>query len=115
MIPITKPIDQPTYPGNHAHITISPANDVMRGPTPAMVVMYGPAGMVGPIGATDHPYVGMDPSDPVTWVRAYAPGAGMMRFLNFDGAQPNQSQTSAIAPRIAPRWAKHKMRETWRP
>jgi hypothetical protein len=55
----------------------------------ALVPMYGPAGLVGPAGSTDHPYQGMDPSDPVTWTRPYNPQPGMISYLNLDGAQPN--------------------------
>jgi hypothetical protein len=115
LIPITKRVDLPTYPGDHPWVTMSRANNVLRGPTPAMVTMYGPAGLVGPVGATDKPYVGMDPSDPVTWVRGYAPGPGMMPMFNYDGAQPNQGQVVARAPRLAQRIGGHKMREMWRP
>ena len=32
-------------------------------------------------------YKGMDPSDPATYVRNWAPCEGMIAFLNFDGAQ----------------------------
>lgn len=32
-------------------------------------------------------YKGMDPSDPATYVRPWAPQQGMISFLNFDGAQ----------------------------
>lgn len=31
-------------------------------------------------------YKGMDPSDPATYVRAWAPSEGMIAYLNFDGA-----------------------------
>jgi hypothetical protein len=58
----------------------------------SLVPMYGPAGEVGPVGSTDHPYQGMDPSDPVTWVRPYNPQPGMISYLNFDGARPNEGQ-----------------------
>jgi hypothetical protein len=32
-------------------------------------------------------FKGMDPSDPATYVRAWAPQPGMIAYLNFDGAQ----------------------------
>ena len=32
-------------------------------------------------------YKGMDPSDPATYVRVWAPATGMIAYLNFDGAQ----------------------------
>lgn len=53
-----------------------------------------PLGAAGPVGAGDIPYVGLDPSDPVTWRRMYNPQPGMIAYLNFDGAQPNQTQTT---------------------
>lgn len=31
-------------------------------------------------------YMGMDPSNPLTYVRPWQPAAGMIAFLNFDGA-----------------------------
>ena len=67
---------------------------LQRGGSVQLAAMYGPSGLVGPVGSTDHPYVGMDPSDPVTWVRPYNPAPGMISYLNFDGAQPNQTQTT---------------------
>jgi hypothetical protein len=71
-----------------------------RGGSVQLTEMYGPAGLVGPVGSTDHPYVGMDPSDPVTWTRPYNPQPGMIAQLNFDGAYPNSGQViSGPAPR----------------
>lgn len=32
-------------------------------------------------------YKGMDPSDPLTYTRAWNPAPGMIAYLNFDGAQ----------------------------
>jgi len=32
-------------------------------------------------------FKGMDPSDPATYVRPWAPQPGMIAYLNFDGAQ----------------------------
>jgi len=32
------------------------------------------------------PFVGMDPSNPVTWIRPYNPQPGMITQLNFNGA-----------------------------
>jgi hypothetical protein len=45
-----------------------------------------PTSLAGPV------YKGMDPSDPLTYVRAWNPQPGMIAFLNFDGAQM-QSRT----------------------
>jgi hypothetical protein len=66
---------------------------LLRKGTVPLVTMYGPAGIVGPVGATDHPYMGMDPSDPTTWTRPYNPQPGMIGQLNFDGAKPRIEQT----------------------
>jgi hypothetical protein len=41
----------------------------------------------------------MDPSDPVTWVRPYNPQPGMIGYLNFDGAKPNDGQVISGKPR----------------
>lgn len=57
------------------------------------VLLAQPAGPVGPVGTTDHPYVGMDPSDPATYIREYNPQPGMISWLNYDGAMPNNTQT----------------------
>ena len=99
-------LTRPVNGGNryHPHVHVTPGGDgcVRQGWTVPLMQMYGPAGLVGPVGSTDHPYVGMDPSDPVTWVRAYNPQPGMVAYLNFDGAQVNPSQTGG--PRK--RWQK---------
>ena len=58
-----------------------------------------PAGPVVQPG-TDHPYAGMDPSDPVTYTRPYRPAPGMIAWLNFDGAKPNVTQTTGGPPRV---------------
>ena len=72
---------------------------IARGGAVPLAAMYGPSGLVGPVGSTDHPYVGMDPSDPVTWVRPYNPQPGMIGYLNFDGAAPNDGQVISGKPR----------------
>jgi hypothetical protein len=41
-----------------------------------------------PVAAADgQPFAGMDPSNPVTWVRPWNPQPGMIAYLNFDGAK----------------------------
>ena len=40
----------------------------------------------GPIGPNSMPWCGMDPSDPLTYVRPWNPQPGMIGRLNFDGA-----------------------------
>ena len=59
----------------------------------ALTIVGGPAGPVGPVPGTDLGFQGMDPSNPLTWVRPYNPVPGMISFLNFDGAHPNRTQT----------------------
>ena len=72
---------------------------LIRSGAMALAPLYGPTGLVGPVGSTDHPYVGMDPSDPITWVRPYRPRPGMVALLNFDGAKPQDAQTVSKAKR----------------
>lgn len=59
--------------------------------------------MVGPVGTTDAPFMGMDPSDPLTWSRPYRPQPGMISYLNFDGANVNQTQTTGGKQVYVPR------------
>ena|SRR5277367_852809 len=74
----------------HPHVCVTPGLPLRGGGGSVQVAqLYGPAGLVGPVGSTDHPYQGMDPSDPITWVRPYNPRPGMISYLNIDGAQPN--------------------------
>jgi hypothetical protein len=63
------------------------------------------------------PFMGMDPSDPLTHVRRWNPQPGMVARLNFDGAQaqgetamggtwrnpPSQMRRAAARPRRRPR------------
>lgn len=37
-------------------------------------------------GNTGYGYLGMDPSDPTTWPRPFAPSSGMISYLNFGNA-----------------------------
>jgi hypothetical protein len=84
----------------HPVVCATPAGTLLRGGVPDFVPLGGgPFGPVGPVGTTDHPYTGMDPSDPVTWTRPYRPVAGMVAWLNFDGAVPNVTQTTG-GPRL---------------
>lgn len=41
----------------------------------------GPTGMVN--GGTGYGYLGMDPSDPLTWPRPFNPAPGMISYLNW--------------------------------
>lgn len=40
-----------------------------------------------PVGVNGRPFLGMDPSDPATYVRPWNPQPGMVSRLNFDGAK----------------------------
>lgn len=53
-------------------------------------------------------YKGMDPSDPLTYVRAWNPQPGMIALLNFDGAQL-QGRTPTQLQR-GPQTAKRRLR-----
>lgn len=98
---IRRPMERRS-PGWHPHVLAS-SGSLVRGGAPELAPLYGPAGLVGPVGATDHPYQGMDPSDPVTWVRPYNPQGGMVGWLNFDGAVPNDTQTVKGSRRLKDR------------
>ena len=66
----------------HPYVEVS---DSFRGrPCEARVALMAPLPVVGPGG---QPYMGMDPSAPVTWVRPWNPQPGMVARLNFDGAK----------------------------
>jgi hypothetical protein len=94
MVPFTRPVSR-SYGRWHPHVSATPAcGRPAGGGALALAGLYGPAGLVGPAGSADHPYCGMDPSDPVTWVRPYNPAPGMIAQLNFDGAGPNTTQTT---------------------
>jgi hypothetical protein len=89
----------------HPLVWIDGGQPIIRGGAMALAPLYGPSGLVGPVGSTDHPYTGMDPSDPVTWVRPYRPVPGMVAQLNFDGAKPQDAQTVSSGRR---RWGRRK-------
>jgi hypothetical protein len=89
---MTRPFTRRAHP-THPLVWMTGGGPLLRKGTVPLVTMYGPAGIVGPVGATDHPYMGMDPSDPTTWTRPYNPQPGMIGQLNFDGAKPREEQT----------------------
>lgn len=77
---ITKPFIRAystTHPVPHVTdgIPVRPAARV------ALVMAPLPVGQPGNL-----PFDGMDPSDPVTYVRPWNPRGGMIAYLNFDGA-----------------------------
>jgi hypothetical protein len=96
---VTKPLDRQRYDRWHPYASgydLGP--EIRSGGAVALVQLGAPAGVVTQPGS-DHPYQGMDPSDPTTYVRRYNPAPGMIAYLNFDGAQPNATQTVANPPR----------------
>jgi hypothetical protein len=100
---VTKPLHYQRYDRWHPHAqgqTVGPRGGT--GGAVAMVQLGQPAGVVSQPGS-DHPFQGMDPSDPATYVRPYRPAPGMIAYLNFDGAQPNVTQTTGGPPR---RWGR---------
>lgn len=98
----------PTYAKWHAvNSEVPMAPGIKTGARVRLVQLGNPAGVVRQPG-TDHPYQGMDPSDPTTWVRPYRPAAGMIGYLNFDGAQPNVTQTTGGPPRSWGRNRRHR-------
>jgi hypothetical protein len=48
------------------------------------------------------PFAGMDPSNPVTWVRPWNPQPGMISFLNFDGAKQQAYSPTGTTGRPMP-------------
>jgi hypothetical protein len=83
----------------HPHVSVVPAGQLIRGGGLRMVQLGGPAGPVSSA-AGDLAYTGMDPSDPSTYVRPYAPQAGMIDRLNFDPFLSGQ----AVGPRDLRYW-----------
>ena len=84
MIPLTRPV---AGSGRHhagGHRYGSGASGVRpAGGGAARVTVPLPAA----VGGTDMPFAGMDPSNPLTYVRPWNPQPGMVARLNFDGAQ----------------------------
>lgn len=74
---LTRPITR-QYGYRHPLISVSGHAGMQRGGTVGMAPMM--ADDTGPV------YKGMDPSDPLTWVRPWSPQPGMIAQLNFDGA-----------------------------
>lgn len=108
---LTRPIGR-AYGTRHPHVTVSDAFPGRPCPGGTVTVVPLPVGLPG-----GQPYMGMDPSDPLTHVRAWNPQPGMIALLNFDGAQaqgetamggtwrnpPSQMRTVAARPRRRPR------------
>jgi hypothetical protein len=69
------------YSQSHQHVTVSDSFRARPLPGGSLVLWPMPVGLGG------QPFLGMDPSDPTTWVRPYNPQPGMVERLNFDGAK----------------------------
>jgi len=67
--------------GTRYGVMTSQARGSRPGPGGALVVSPLPVGQGG------EPFNGMDPSNPVSWVRPWNPQPGMIAYLNFDGAK----------------------------
>jgi hypothetical protein len=67
------------YPEPSSRAVLYGAGGLMGG-----AVTLSARGMVGQQrGSTGYGYLGMDPSDPLTWPRPFVPSSGMISFLNF--------------------------------
>ena|ERR1700734_1372890 len=75
------------------HIAVHPHQ---KAPVMSRAQLYGAGGLMGGAvnlaarglvgqsrGNTGYGYLGMDPSDPLTWPRPFVPTAGMISYLNF--------------------------------
>jgi len=65
---------------NHQDVHVTPGFPGRPCDSRSAAFRVGGANMSGP------EFKGMDPSDPATYVRPWAPQPGMIAFLNFDGA-----------------------------
>ena len=69
------------YSQSHPYVTVA---DAFPGrPCQGGALVMAPL----PVGVNGQPFMGMDPSAPVTWVRPWNPQPGMIARLNFDGAK----------------------------
>ena len=89
MIPLSRPVlgdGRVTYARGRYHSGCG-THRPLPGGAPAVT---GPLPVAVP--GTDTPFAGMDPSNPLTYVRPWRPVAGMIAYLNFDGAQAQAAQ-----------------------
>lgn len=93
MIGVSRPV--------HAH----PGSEVSYGGHPRPCSGGAPA-ITGPLPVSipgRQPFAGMDPSNQSTWVRPWRPQAGMIAYLNYDGAAL-QGETETGGLWGAPAW-----------
>lgn len=88
--PRTRPFPA-TYSQRHPHVTVSAAFD--GHPVGQGVPVMNPM----PVRLNGQPYNGMDPSNPVSWVRPWNPAPGMISYLNFDGARAQASAPTGVS------------------
>jgi hypothetical protein len=79
MIPMTRQLDGWGM-HNHGPIGITPGTPDRPVNAYSVQMAANPTSMSGP------EFKGMDPSNPATFVRAWNPVAGMIEYLNYDGA-----------------------------
>lgn len=87
MITMTRPVGghgRISYPHSRFHSGAAWGGRPLPGGAP---VVTGPLPVPGAA-----PFAGMDPSDPLTYTRAWNPRGGMIAYLNYDGAQAQARQ-----------------------
>jgi hypothetical protein len=89
MIPVTRPI---TGSGRHTYgmSRYHEGHGMIRPGTGGSLRISAPLPVEIP--GTGMPYAGMDPSNPLTYVRPWNPQPGMISQLNYDGAQAQSRQ-----------------------
>jgi hypothetical protein len=77
--------------GRHSGHSVFNSGSARIRPLPGgATVVTGPLPVTLP--GTDMPFAGMDPSNPLTYVRPWNPQPGMIGYLNYDGAQAQARQ-----------------------
>lgn len=82
-----------TYSQRHPHVTVSDGFAGHAHP----IGGGGPVMNPMPVGLNGQPYNGMDPSNPVSWVRPWNPAPGMIGYLNFDGAKAQATAPTGVS------------------
>jgi len=84
---------------NHTPIAITPGCPGRPVNSFGVTMAPNPTNMSGP------EYKGMDPSNPVTFVRQWNPAPGMIAYLNFDGAAMQGTTPTQVqrGPQARPR------------
>jgi hypothetical protein len=84
---------------NHTPIYVTPGCPDRPVNSFGVMMAANPSNMSGP------QFKGMDPSNPVTFVRQWNPAPGMIAFLNFDGAAMQERTPTQLqrGPQARPR------------